>query len=75
MSTELLLDKTKRLEMYDLIAQIETLNNEVKKLRSRSIDLETDIDSQLDAKMAKYLVNQTSENGYCKTELIITPGT
>ena len=51
MSTELLLDKTKRLEMDDLITQIETLNNEVKKLRSRSIDLETNIDSQLNDKM------------------------
>lgn len=51
MSTELLLDKTKRLEMDDLITQIETLNNEVKKLRSRSIDLETNIDSQLNAQM------------------------
>ena len=51
MSTEILLDKTKRLQMDDLITQIETLNNEVKKLRSRSIDLETNIDSQLNAKM------------------------
>lgn len=62
MSTELLLDKTKRLEMYDLIAQIETLNNEVKKLRSRSIDLETDIDSQLDAKMANERQNREIHN-------------
>ena len=51
MSTEILLDQTKRLEMDDLIAQIETLNNEVKKLRSISIDLETDIDGQLNTKM------------------------
>ena len=52
MSTEILLDQTKRLEMDNLIAQIETLNNEVKKLKSRSIDLETDIDGQLETKMA-----------------------
>ena len=53
MSTEIVFDKTKRLEMYDILQKVEKLNNEVRKLRSRSIDVESDIDSQLNAEMAK----------------------
>jgi len=62
MSTEILLDQTKRLEMDDLITQIETLNNEVRKLRSRSIDLETDIDGQLNTKITDERQNQEIHN-------------
>ena len=58
MSTELLLNKTKRLEMYDIIKQVEKLNDEVKKLRSRSIDLETDIDAQFNAERTREIHNQ-----------------
>ena len=58
MSTELLLNKTKRLEMYDIIKQVEKLNDEVNKLRSRSIDLETDIDAQFNAERTREIHNQ-----------------
>ena len=44
--------------MYDIIKQVEKLNEEVKKLKSRSIDLETDIDDQLNAERTREIHNQ-----------------